>query len=108
MISTKATLLHMPKKLQAFKKYIEEYICTYFVSSEGNHTIIFYTEHEDRYVPYVLLVCDMDSDYVEIYVNKTYEDISGKDAQPVITNLISNDMVKFLEAINKCIKEKAV
>lgn len=108
MIKTDLTMRYMPKKLQAFKKYIEEYICTYFVSSEGNHTIIFYTEHEDHYVPYVLLVCDMDSDYVEIYVNKTYDDLGSEDTQPVITNLISNDMVKFLEAINKCIKEKAV
>ena len=108
MIKTETTLRYMPEKLQAFKKYIEEYICTYFVSSEGNHTIIFYTEHEDRYVPYVLLVCDMDSDYVEIYVNKTYDDLGSEDTQPVITNLISNDMVKFLEAINKCIKEKVV
>lgn len=97
----------MPKKLQTFKKYIEEYICTYFVTSKENHTIIFYTEHEDNYVPYVLLVCNMNSDYVEIYVNKTYDDISGEDAQPVITtNLISNDMNKFIEAIRKCVKEE--
>lgn len=105
MIKTETTLRYMPEKLQAFKKYIQGYVCTYFVSDEDCHTIIFYKELEEKYIPYVLLLCRPDSNWVEIYVNTTHNDLSTKDASVIKTNLISNDMNKFIEAIRQCIKE---
>lgn len=105
MIKTETTLRYMPEKLQAFKKYIEEYVCTYFVSDEDMHNIMFYKELEEHYIPYILLLCRPDSEWVEIYVNTTHDDLSKKDAPVITTNLISNDMNKFIEAIRKCVKE---
>lgn len=106
MIKTETTLRYMPEKLQAFKKYIEEYVCTYFITDEDCYTIVFYKELENHYIPYVLLLCRPTSNWVEIYVNTTYDDLSKKDAPVITTNLISNDMNKFIEAIRQCVKEE--
>lgn len=106
MISTKATLLHMPKKLQAFKKYIEGYMCSYTVEN-GMHTVTFYREtDDDSYTPYLLLVCEKEDYFVSVYVNKGAEKTSGDYKSNIQVENISNDMNKFIEAIRKCVKEE--
>lgn len=101
MISTEKMLTYMPPKLAAFKKYIEEYECSYFITELGTHNIVFYLE--DTGLPYVLLIAKNDSKHAEIYANLMHDRLDRPNS--VLNHeLISNDMKLFLQVIRKCKK----
>lgn len=101
MIKTNTTIFMMPKKLAAFKKYIEKYECTYF-SKSGIHTIFFYKENAGQFIPYILLITKENGERVCIYVNKEEYDLSNIDTSLHFENFIFNDMKRFIEEIRKC------
>lgn len=101
MISTELTLLNMPKQLTAFKQYITKYECTYFVSCKY-HTLIFY--HNITAQPYVMIMWTKEKPFPVIYANYQFDDWSLQNCTINEENIISNNIMKFLEAIRQCKK----
>lgn len=101
MISTELTLLNMPMQLAAFKQYITEYECVYFVSGKY-HTLIFY--HNTTAQPYVMIIYTKEKPFPVIYVNYQFDDWSQQNCTINKENIISNNIMKFLEAIRQCKK----
>ena len=103
MINTQQTIKAMPAKLQAFKKYIEKYECTY-CGKGHEHALYFYKSRDGQYIPYVIIVY-VPEEYrgVVIYINYALEDLSKLDRPISRKNFATNDMKKFLEAIRECV-----
>lgn len=107
MINTKETLFYMPDKLQTFKRYIEKYECSYFISmgirfAEMTNTLIFY--HKDTMMPYLMVCVDEDTAWPRIYMNCTAENWYKRDDIFPLHKAteISNDMNAFIAAIHEC------
>lgn len=99
MFVTSEITKYLPKRLQAFKRYIEKYECGYMVE-ELNRSIVFY--HKETLMPYVLVIDAPHAHYVEIYVNYQADNWSRPNASLRKENLISNDMNAFLAVIREC------
>lgn len=89
----------MPRMLKAFKKYIEKYDCSYLVKY-GTSSLIFY--HDSTMMPYILITVNQDSHYPIIYVNYNADNWNNPNCQLRSENLISNDIMKFIDAISEC------
>lgn len=99
MFVTSEIIKYLPKRLQAFKKYIEKYECGYMVE-EITKSIVFY--HKETLMPYVLVIDAPHAHHVEIYVNYQADNWSRPNAPLRKENLISNDMNAFLAVIREC------
>jgi hypothetical protein len=100
MLNTERTINQMPKLLRAFRKYIEKYECTYWVTPDGMYNLMFYHKMSD--MPYLLVLQQDNSSYPIIYVNSKGDNWYGDTPTIREENLISNDMRKFIEAIREC------
>lgn len=99
MILTEHTIENMPRLLKSFKKYIEKYECSYLVKY-GTSSLMFY--HDGTLMPYIMITVNQDSHYPNIYVNYNADNWNNPNCQLRSENLISNDIMKFIEAINEC------
>ena len=99
MLSTELTVNAMPTRLKAFRKYIEKYECSYRITKDGLHSLLFY--YKTGGMPYLMVLDQADLKSVIIYVNYNGENWFN---EPKIKkeNIISNDMRKFIEAIREC------
>lgn len=99
MLSTELTINTMPTHLKAFRKYIEKYECSYHVTKDGHHGLLFY--HKNGGMPYLMVLDRADLKSVIIYANYKGDNWFN---EPKIKeeNIISNDMRKFIEAIREC------
>lgn len=91
MFVTSEIIRGLPKRLQAFKRYIEKYACGYIVG-EKTKSIVFY--HKETLMPYVFVIDKPQVHYVEILV-VNYQG-------PCYVNFISNDMNAFLAVMREC------
>ena len=99
MFVTSEIIKDLPKRLQAFKRYIEKYECGYVVGEKARR-IVFY--HKETLMPYVFVIDAPQLHHVVIYVNYRADDWSRPNAPIRLENLISNNMNAFLAAMREC------
>ena len=99
-----AKVEYLPKRLQAFRRYIEKYDCVTCGSprdAEEQFTgLMFY--HGDTARPYlVVLDCEKRA-WPEIYVNNNMDNWEQQNIDFSKAICISNDMNAFLRAVHVC------
>lgn len=99
MFITSEITKYLPKRLQAFKRYIEKYECGY-MAEEKTKSIVFY--HKETLTPYILVIDAPQAPHVVIYVNYQADNLSRPNAPLRKENFISNNMNAFLAVIREC------
>ena len=102
MINTYSTIASMPKRLAAFKRYIETYECTYQVHN-SIHSLIFY--HSNTMMPYLLVSYDQSIDCLVLYANYQADNWSRPGCKLRPENIIK-DMKTFILCIRECKKSE--